>query len=204
MRSRCASTCSSTANDHARSATAVAVLPRGIRDPGIPPAQTLARHHILSAPLVVSPGLEDVESLSPGESAPQLLGMHICQLCCCTTSTNLTYTLTFKWQQQLQYFVHHNIQQCCLRALLLSCDCACSSRCTWQQAMAQVLPVHCSPTAAMLCCCCCCLGWLDVKDIIKAFLACEQAAAAQMSSSSTCACLYKQTATTGQHQQVPG
>uniref|UniRef100_A0A383VM92 CBS domain-containing protein n=1 Tax=Tetradesmus obliquus TaxID=3088 RepID=A0A383VM92_TETOB len=36
--------------------------------------KTLARHNILSAPLVVSPGLEDVESLSPGESAPQLLG----------------------------------------------------------------------------------------------------------------------------------
>eukprot|EP00882_Tetradesmus_deserticola_P002217 GHRQ01002369.1.p1 GENE.GHRQ01002369.1~~GHRQ01002369.1.p1 ORF type:complete len:201 (+),score=44.80 GHRQ01002369.1:209-811(+) len=36
--------------------------------------KTLARHKILSAPLVVSPGLEDVESLSPGESAPQLLG----------------------------------------------------------------------------------------------------------------------------------
>lgn len=28
----------------------------------------------LSAPLVVSPGLEDLESLTPGESAPSLLG----------------------------------------------------------------------------------------------------------------------------------
>ncbi|KAF8071153.1 hypothetical protein HT031_001235 [Scenedesmus sp. PABB004] len=35
----------------------------------------LARHHILSAPLVVNPGLEDVEGMAPGESAsPQLLG----------------------------------------------------------------------------------------------------------------------------------
>lgn len=44
--------------------------------------QTLARHKILSAPLVVSPGLEDVESLLPGESAPQLLGVYLllCQL----------------------------------------------------------------------------------------------------------------------------
>lgn len=55
-------------------------------DAAVPSAQTLARHNILSAPLVVSPGLEDVESLSPGESAPQLLGMcfHmllLCQLC---------------------------------------------------------------------------------------------------------------------------
>eukprot|EP00879_Flechtneria_rotunda_P019905 GHRR01020922.1.p1 GENE.GHRR01020922.1~~GHRR01020922.1.p1 ORF type:complete len:202 (-),score=33.42 GHRR01020922.1:2464-3069(-) len=36
--------------------------------------QLLAEHNILSAPIVVSPGLEDVESLSPTESTPQLMG----------------------------------------------------------------------------------------------------------------------------------
>lgn len=36
--------------------------------------QVLARHRILSAPIVVSPGLEDVESLTPGDSGPSLLG----------------------------------------------------------------------------------------------------------------------------------
>lgn len=36
--------------------------------------QLLAKHNVLSAPVVVSPGLEDIESLTPGESAPQMLG----------------------------------------------------------------------------------------------------------------------------------
>jgi hypothetical protein len=34
----------------------------------------LAKHKILSAPIVVSAGLEDVENMVPGESAPSLLG----------------------------------------------------------------------------------------------------------------------------------
>jgi hypothetical protein len=36
--------------------------------------QVLAKHKILSAPIVVSAGLEDVENMVPGESAPSLLG----------------------------------------------------------------------------------------------------------------------------------
>jgi len=36
-------------------------------------SQTLAKHDILSAPIVVSPGLEDVESLQPGESSPSMM-----------------------------------------------------------------------------------------------------------------------------------
>lgn len=41
--------------------------------------QTLAACNILSAPLVVNPGLEDVETLSPAEASPQLLG--VCERC---------------------------------------------------------------------------------------------------------------------------
>lgn len=39
-----------------------------------PDAQVLARGHILSAPLVISPGLEDLEGMTPGEPAPSLVG----------------------------------------------------------------------------------------------------------------------------------
>ena len=38
------------------------------------PAQALAARRVLSAPLVISPGLEDTEALVPGDPAPSLLG----------------------------------------------------------------------------------------------------------------------------------
>lgn len=37
-------------------------------------SQILAKRRVLSAPLVISPGLEDTESLVPGEPSPSLLG----------------------------------------------------------------------------------------------------------------------------------
>lgn len=111
--------------------------------------QLLAKGNILSAPLLVSPGLEDIESLEPAETSSTLVSVERPSSCRVKTARNASAAQTGHYTGPA------------------------SRQASFPRHATALHQVNCVSPCTLALSVCVQVGWLDIKDIIRAFLACE-------------------------------